>query len=163
MAQMNPDEMIIERARRLRESGPSVDDKRWMARQVLEGRISAHKMSKLSKLGYTTVRRIRDHVASNRFLKSGNGRPMALDELSMASLRTVRRLIESGVEGAKTTQEWRAIIEIEHLNTFRRRFLHENMPHALSRRSMKRYLLTVGDVGVIRMEEELQLMPDEPQ
>lgn len=143
---MNIDQRIVERARRLRESGPSVEDKRWMAQQVIEGRISAYKMAKLSRIGYSTVRRIRDYVATDHFLKGGSGRPTALDDISLGRIRTMKQRIASNAEVAKTTEEWRDIIRNEYENSRRRRYPLEIVAHMLSQRSMKRYMVVVENM-----------------
>ena len=51
------DKGIIERAKRLQQSGPSADDRQWMALLVMEGRVSALRMSRISQIACTTVLR----------------------------------------------------------------------------------------------------------
>jgi hypothetical protein len=144
---MDIDERIVERAKRLRESGPSVEDKRWMAHQVIDGRISAYKMAKLSKVAYTTVRRLRDQVLTDHILKEGKGRPSALDEISLERLRGIQMQIIAGDKMPISNEEWRDIIREEYSNSRRRRFPLENQARVLSLRSVKRYLLVVEQMG----------------
>ena len=65
IAKMNTDEGIHEIARRLRESGPSVESKRWMAQQGISGLVNACRMSTIFKIGYTTVLRIIHYIVLN--------------------------------------------------------------------------------------------------
>ena len=152
---MNIDDRIVERARRLKESGPSLEEKRWMGRQIVEGRISAYEMSKLSKLGYTTVRRIRDYVKTNQFFQEGAGRPNALDEISMGRIGAIARQIVEGEEVALSKQDWHLIIHDEYSNSFGRRFPTINQARPLSARSLSRYLLRIRAINGRVVQDEV--------
>jgi len=129
--------------RDLSEKRLTVLEKKWIADQILKGRISAYKMAKEIKLRYKTVHHYAVQVQKQLNMEENDGRPRALDQESISRLEDLTLQIAWGLENPRSDTEWRNLVKSEYLATRQRKFPTCLSHPKLSRRSIRRYQLWI--------------------